>query len=309
MPPKTAAFDPTETVSKPLLHRPIETTTHIGLNPSYSDRILCVCSADMIIRHFVTALRKQDWSTVAIEFLIVVVGIFVGLQVDNWNQARLDRIREASLLPRIREDVTSTNEVLDRWQKLREYSNQQHLLWINASAADIEDMSSSDLDKHIYEAVWIYTSPFIIDGTLEQLKSNGELQILKSDAAQIAITDFYRLSERLNENVAAREAIMTNLVDPFLIDNYPAQQYMSNLSNPTVYPGPAMEIGILPPAVPEDMRHLLLDRRFQNLMAYRLAADNIIQLDVNAIRAVQNELLDAIEKRERELGSYVETSP
>ena len=263
----------------------------------------------MIINHFVTALRKQDWFTVAIEFLIVVVGICVGLQVDNWNQARLDRIREASILPRIREDIASTYEVLDRWQQLREYSNQQHLLWINASAADVENMSPVDLDNKIYETVWIYTTPFIIDGTLEQLRSSGELQILKSEAAQIAITDFYRLRERLKENITAREKIMTTLVDPFLIENYPAQQYMSNLGDLTVYAGSAMQVGILAPAEPEDMRHLLLDRRFKNLMAYRLAADNIIQLDVNDLRAVQNELLDAIEKRLRELGSYVESSP
>ncbi|MFT5774992.1 MAG: hypothetical protein ACI9NG_000943 [Hyphomonas sp.] len=32
-------------------------------------------------------MRKQDWFTVAVETLIVVFGVFIGLQVGNWNDA------------------------------------------------------------------------------------------------------------------------------------------------------------------------------------------------------------------------------
>ncbi len=42
----------------------------------------------MILRRIIENVRTRDWFTVAIEFLIVVVGIFVGLEVSNWN-ARL----------------------------------------------------------------------------------------------------------------------------------------------------------------------------------------------------------------------------
>ena len=42
----------------------------------------------MILRRLTTAFRKQDWFTVAVETLIVVFGVFIGLQVNNWNEAR-----------------------------------------------------------------------------------------------------------------------------------------------------------------------------------------------------------------------------
>ncbi len=42
----------------------------------------------MILRRIATAFRKQDWFTVLIETLIVVFGVFIGLQVNNWNEAR-----------------------------------------------------------------------------------------------------------------------------------------------------------------------------------------------------------------------------
>ncbi len=42
----------------------------------------------MIICRIVTALRQQEQATIAIEFVIVMVGIFAGLQVADWSDAR-----------------------------------------------------------------------------------------------------------------------------------------------------------------------------------------------------------------------------
>jgi len=39
----------------------------------------------MIIRRLVQSLRRRDWFTVVIEILIVVVGVFIGIEVSNWN--------------------------------------------------------------------------------------------------------------------------------------------------------------------------------------------------------------------------------
>jgi len=37
----------------------------------------------MILRRLATALKEQNWFTAALEILIVVVGIFFGLQADQ----------------------------------------------------------------------------------------------------------------------------------------------------------------------------------------------------------------------------------
>ena len=53
----------------------------------------------MILRRIAEAFRRQDWFTVFVETMIVVVGVFVGLQVDNWNAARVD---DAALMAELR---------------------------------------------------------------------------------------------------------------------------------------------------------------------------------------------------------------
>jgi hypothetical protein len=61
----------------------------------------------MIQRRILRAFRKHDWFAVAVEVLIVVLGVFLGLQVSNWNQARGDQARVAVHLANLAEDLRS----------------------------------------------------------------------------------------------------------------------------------------------------------------------------------------------------------
>jgi hypothetical protein len=36
-------------------------------------------------------LQRQDWAAVAIDLLIVVIGVFLGIQASKWNDTRKDR--------------------------------------------------------------------------------------------------------------------------------------------------------------------------------------------------------------------------
>lgn len=60
----------------------------------------------MILRNLAHSIRRHDWFAVAIEFLIVVAGIFVGLQVTDWNERRQLRERELIYLQRMTEDLS-----------------------------------------------------------------------------------------------------------------------------------------------------------------------------------------------------------
>jgi hypothetical protein len=55
----------------------------------------------MILQRISENVRSQNWFAVAVEFIIVVVGVFMGLQVQDWNEARKARIQEQGLLSRL----------------------------------------------------------------------------------------------------------------------------------------------------------------------------------------------------------------
>ena len=68
----------------------------------------------MILRRVIAHFRKQEWTAIAIDFLIVVLGVFVGLQVSNWNAAQGDRVKEAAYLRQLVDDLTADLGQIDR---------------------------------------------------------------------------------------------------------------------------------------------------------------------------------------------------
>lgn len=47
----------------------------------------------MIFKRVVARLRAQDWMAIAIELAIVIMGVFIGTQVSNWNSNRIERAK------------------------------------------------------------------------------------------------------------------------------------------------------------------------------------------------------------------------
>ena len=59
----------------------------------------------MILRHLADAIRGQNWFTVLIELTVVVVGIFLGLQIDDWNEQRKENSLERGYIERLAAEV------------------------------------------------------------------------------------------------------------------------------------------------------------------------------------------------------------
>ena len=74
----------------------------------------------MILRRLTDAIRKQDWFTVVVETLIVVFGVFIGLQVNNWNAARVAGSDAADLLSRLRIEAEETRAEITVYLALNE---------------------------------------------------------------------------------------------------------------------------------------------------------------------------------------------
>ncbi len=59
----------------------------------------------MILRRVIEHVRKQEWTAIFIDLAIVVVGVFIGIQVSNWNIERETNRKAAIFTERLRADV------------------------------------------------------------------------------------------------------------------------------------------------------------------------------------------------------------
>jgi hypothetical protein len=66
----------------------------------------------VILRRVIEHVREQNWTAIAIDFVIVVVGVFIGIQFSNWNAAQAGHARERLLLAELRAELTESVEQL-----------------------------------------------------------------------------------------------------------------------------------------------------------------------------------------------------
>lgn len=67
----------------------------------------------MLLRRITEHVKAQNWFAVAIDFVIVVVGVFIGIQVSNWNEACSDRLSEREIVDAIADDIRRERKELD----------------------------------------------------------------------------------------------------------------------------------------------------------------------------------------------------
>lgn len=111
----------------------------------------------MILRRISERLRARDWSTVTIEFVIVVAGIFIGLELSNWNDDRKLALQEQSYLALLREEILDNMEAIDyqaRYTETVVAAGQPALDWLDGGGGCEDDCADLLIDFFHASQVW-----------------------------------------------------------------------------------------------------------------------------------------------------------
>lgn len=150
----------------------------------------------MILRRLTTAIRKQDWFTVVIETLIVVLGVFLGIQLGNWNGARADRELGEHYVVRL---VTDLEKDLAGNLVLLGYYDQ---VLSSIVAADrlvaSPDANPKDLVAAAYRASEFSNNP-TDRATWDQIVSSGHLGLLPSQEVADGLSEYYKFQDLNDE--------------------------------------------------------------------------------------------------------------
>ena len=77
----------------------------------------------MLLRRITQHVKDQNWFAVFVDFVIVVIGVFIGIQVANWNETRTSKVALQSLLGRLTEEVSQniriTSDILGHYEEAR----------------------------------------------------------------------------------------------------------------------------------------------------------------------------------------------
>jgi hypothetical protein len=150
----------------------------------------------MILRRIIAHLRKQEWTAIGIDFVIVVVGVFLGLQVSNWNEATADRRAESAYLSQLQGDLQRIEgEVRDQI----EFEQFQGRL-AGAVFNLIQHDRTSDRSRRIGMGLSHLTTRRTLrteSPTFVDLQSSGNLEIISDPVLRADMISYFFYTRRL----------------------------------------------------------------------------------------------------------------
>ena len=145
----------------------------------------------MILRRLSESIRRQDWFAVLIEFLVVVAGIFAGLQANDWAQERQDRKQEGAALERLFLEAEDAYQLLDGYVQHTLRLNQMRRNAIQFVDSDAP-LPENDLPLKIgINTLAIFPPIFPVSVAYEELKSSGQMQLIRSAALRERLAMFH----------------------------------------------------------------------------------------------------------------------
>jgi len=149
----------------------------------------------MILRRVADHLRKQAWTAVAIDFVIVVLGVFVGIQVSNWNEDRIQRAQERGFLVRLHEDFEQSlaGQTRDLAFLDQQLADQAVILKsLDARAVAPED---AEAFQRGVNTLGYINPPRFNRRTIDEIAAAGETDILRSAAIKTKLAEVVALVE------------------------------------------------------------------------------------------------------------------
>lgn len=141
----------------------------------------------MILRRVIGHFRKQEWAAIAIDFLIVVLGVFVGLQVNNWNETRKDRKDERFYLARLQQDLLNAQEFSSRLLQQRIDKRQALTSATQTVLRRSGRETLSEEECHAVGTSHIFSFALTELPALTELQGSGRLSIIQDEEIRAAL--------------------------------------------------------------------------------------------------------------------------
>lgn len=145
----------------------------------------------MILRRLSKAIQKQDWFTVFIEFVVVGVGIFAGLQANEWAQEQQDRKQELAALERLFLESNNAHQLLNQSLERTLRLNQ-----LRRKAVEFADSNASVPDDELplkigINTLAIFPAVMPVSVAYDELKSSGRMRLIQSAEIRDQVAEFY----------------------------------------------------------------------------------------------------------------------
>lgn len=151
------------------------------------------------------------------EIVLVVIGILIALQINNWNTKKNNNHLEKRYLKNLTKELKKDSVVLDNIHKKLVYQSETK----NPVIEMLENQQKNDSLIKYFSIQWRPIYPYTpLSSTFEEMKSSSHLSLIKSDKLREAIIKMYNSYESLYTDETFLLKYFEKLVD-LLVKNVP----------------------------------------------------------------------------------------
>lgn len=149
----------------------------------------------MLLRRITKHIKEQNWFAVVLDTFVVIFGVFLGFQINEWNNERKDALKGESYLERIAGELEQDIRFFDNIIRSNEsgMENAQFLLDTLKNEALVQE----DPTRFITSLAFVGSS-FVVNvnnNTIEEIKFSGNLELIKNEELRNDIINYYDFIE------------------------------------------------------------------------------------------------------------------
>jgi len=143
----------------------------------------------MLLRSVTKHVKNQNWFAVFLDLLIVVFGVFIGIQVSNWNEQLAGEKQATVLLKRLQADLKNDQEALNAELAYQAVVRKYAMRAVDA-LNDKNAVSDEQFVIGAYQASQIHGA-WSNRATYNEMQSTGQVNLIKSDSLKSKIFAYY----------------------------------------------------------------------------------------------------------------------
>ena len=155
------------------------------------------------------------------EIVLVVIGILIALQINNWNTERRTQLQEKVILQSLLDEFKTNSDNLLIAEKRATRGLDKCLDILKYISDDKLEFSKATSDSLIMQSLNTFVTFDVSDGYINSLLSTGEIHILQNDSLKHLITNWNRVV--IDNSGEAEDWLKQDLytiVTPFLDKHY-----------------------------------------------------------------------------------------
>jgi len=237
------------------------------------------------------------------EIILVVIGILIALQINNWNTNRNNRIQEQEILQQLKEEYLDNKEQLQSKIEVRNKMNAAAFKLIQFTDRPKDKINVDSFNFLLLQTLYRPTFDPAL-GVTNELINAGKLYLIKNDDLRKSVSDWSGkyFSELEEEELTIFDFIRFEY-HPFLIDNYSLRNVFTQIKNSDIWKDIHLATGDISIMYSikmgneedYDANSLISNSNFEDLLATLITWNESANNQSNGVMGKMDEILEIIE--------------